>query len=231
VWTRLVAGALVLATLGAAGVWLVHQPFLRVNHVRVTGVRHESLAAVLAASGLASHPPMIDVNAAEIDRRLAGFAWIRDVRLTRRWPDTVVVQVREREAVAVAFDAAHQLQYVDANGRDLGSAPLHANLPTLRATGASGPWPFRRAGRGAAYVASRLPPAFTRQVSVISEGAGGAITLQMTTPVRFVLGPPTNLEAKFSAIASVIAHSRLSPGDIVDVSVPGALAVTGAPPS
>ncbi len=225
-------GVLALATLGAAGVWLVHQPFLRVNHVRVGGLRHESLAAVLAASGLESHPPMIDVSAGEIDRRLAGFAWIRDVRLTRRWPDTVIVQVQEREAVAVAFDAAHRLQYVDANGRDLGPAPLHANLPTLRYTGPSGPsWPFRGSGRAAAYVASRLPPAFTRQVSVISEGPAGTVTLQLTTPVRFVLGPATNLEAKFVAIASVIAHSRLSSGDIVDVSVPGALSVTGAPPS
>ncbi len=223
---------LVLAILGAAGVWVVHQPFLRVNHVRVAGLRHEGLAAVLAASGLEAHPPMIDVNAAEVDRRLARFAWIRDVRLTRRWPDTVIVQVQERVAVAVAFDDAHQLRYVDASGRDLGPAPLRANLPTLRYTGAGGAaWPFGRGGRAAAYVASRLPPAFTRQVSVISEGASGAVTLQMTTPVRFVLGPATNLEAKFVAIASVIAHSRLSPGDIVDVSVPGALAVTGAPPS
>ena len=225
-------GVLALSTLGIAGVWLVHQPFLRVNHVLVHGLHHESVTAVLAASGLASHPPMIDVNAATIDRRLAGFAWIRDVRLTRRWPDTVILQVEERVAVAVAFDAARQLQYVDESGRDLGPAPLHANLPTLRYVGATGStWSFQRAGRGAAYVASQLPPAFARQVSVISEAASGIVTLQMTTPVRFVLGPATNLEAKFVAIASVIAHSQLSPGDIVDVSVPGALAVTGAPPS
>ncbi len=223
---------LVAATVVAGGVWLAHQPFLRVNHVRVQGLHHESVTAVLAVSGLASHPPMIDVNAAVINRRLTRFVWIRDVSVTRHWPDTVVVQVHERVAIAVAFDAAHQLQYVDSSGRDLGPAPLHANLPTLRYSGTGGlVWPFRRAGLAAAYVASRLPPAFSRQVSVVSEGSAGSVTLQMTTPVRFVLGPATNLHAKFVAIASVIAHSRLSPGDIVDVSVPGALSVTGAPPS
>jgi hypothetical protein len=51
----------------------------------------------------------------------------------------------------------------------------------------------------------------------------------MTTPVTFMLGPPTDLHAKFVAIGSVIAHSTLVPGDVVDVTVPDELAVT--PPS
>jgi hypothetical protein len=49
----------------------------------------------------------------------------------------------------------------------------------------------------------------------------------MTTPVTFVLGEPTELRQKFVAIASVIAHSTLVPGDVVDVSVPDELAVSG----
>jgi hypothetical protein len=61
---------------------------------------------------------------------------------------------------------------------------------------------------------------------VISEDAHGDVTLKMTTPVSFVLGPAQNLHAKFVAIASVIAHSTLVPGDVVDVSVPDELAVT-----
>jgi hypothetical protein len=48
----------------------------------------------------------------------------------------------------------------------------------------------------------------------------------MTTPVSFLLGPATNLNAKFVAIASVIAHGTLAPGDVVDVTVPDELAVT-----
>ena len=48
----------------------------------------------------------------------------------------------------------------------------------------------------------------------------------MTTPVTFILGPATELHAKFVAVASVIAHSTLHPGDVVDVTVPGEMAVT-----
>jgi hypothetical protein len=92
-------------------------------------------------------------------------------------------------------------------------------------------WPYAHAGRSAAYVASQLPPAFAAQVSVITEDDHGVVSFKMTTPVTFILGPPTQLHAKFVAIASVIAHSTLRPGDVVDATVPGELAVTGGSPS
>lgn len=224
--------ALVLSALTVGGDWALHQSYFRVRHVDVMGLRHESRAAVLAAAGLDAQPPLIDVSAAAIEQRLSRFAWIDAVQVAKQWPSTLVLKVRERVPVAVAFNAAHVLQFVDASGHDLGPAPLHENLPSLAyGKGANASWPFARAGRGAAYVASRLPPAFASQVSVVSVSAAGSVSLKMTTPVTFVLGPPTQLRAKFVSIASVIAHARLAPGDVVDVTVPGSLAVTGGAPS
>jgi len=119
------------------------------------------------------------------------------------------------------------LEFVDREGRALGVAPLRENLPTLEYVHPiSATWPFARAGRASAYVASQLPRAFSSQVSVIAVDASGNVTLKMTAPVTFVLGPPTNLHAKFVAVASVIAHGALVPGDVVDVTVPDELAVT-----
>ena len=204
----------------------------RVRHVTVVGLRHESASAVLAASGLEADPPIIDVNAAALDKRLSHFSWIQSIAVTKHWPDHVVVTVTERTAVAVAFASAHHLVFVDASGHDLGPAPMSADLPTLiYLHPRSASWPFQRAGRAAAYVASQLPVAFARQVSKISVGASGSVSLSMTTPLTFVLGPANDLHAKFVSIASVIAHARLAPGDVVDVSVPGSLAVTGGAPS
>ena len=227
-----VLSALSIALVAAGAQWLVHQSFLRVQHVVVTGTYHESAASVQAASGLDGHPPMIDVRASTLMARLGAFAWIRGVSVVKHWPSTVVLAVRERTPVAVAFTSAHAVHYVDAAGYDLGPAPLHTNLPTLEFSPRAGSaWPFERVGHGAALVASQLPRAFAAQVSLISEDARGVVTLTLTTPVRFVLGPATDLEAKFVSVASVIAHSHLHAGDVVDVSVPGTLAVTGPPPS
>jgi len=223
---------LVGATLVVAGEWVLRQSYFRVQHITFVGVRHEPLTLVLAASGLEAHPTMLDVNAGEVKQNLASFAWINGLTLVKHWPSTVVVTVSESTAVAVAFNAKHVLQFVDKRGRDLGVAPLHENLPTLEfAHPRTAAWPFARAGRSAAYVASRLPPAFAAQVSIVTEDDHGKVTLKMTTPVTFILGPPTELRAKFVAIASVIQHTTLRPGDVVDATVPDELAVTGPPPS
>lgn len=207
--------------------WVLHQSYFRVQHVSFVGLRHESAGAVLAASGLGAHPPMLDVSTAALRRDLDVFPWIDEVNVVKRWPSTVVVTVKEATAVAVAYDARHQLQFVSATGRDLGAAPLHENLPTLvYADPRDGSWPFARAGAAAAYVASRLPRAFSSQVSIITVDAKGDVDLKLTTPVTFELGPTTQLRAKFVAVASVIARATLVPGDVVDVTVPDELAVT-----
>ena len=226
-----VLALLVVASAGAGARWLLEQPLFRVQHVQVEGIRHESLAQVLSVSGLGSHPSMLSVNVKQVRQRLERFSWIDTVSLEKHWPNTVVVTVRESKPVAVAFARGHRLQYVNARGRDLGVAPIATNLPTLSYTRAATTWPFTSSGRASAYVASQLPPAFASQVSVITEDQKGDVRLKMTTPVTFVLGPATNLHAKFVAIASVIAHSTLGPGDVVDVTVPDELAVTGPAPS
>ncbi len=216
-----------LATLMVASDWGIHTSFFRVRHVVVVGLHHETRSAVLAASGLLGQA-LIDVNGATVAQRLAAFPWIDAVTVTKHWPNTVDVRVVERRPVAVAFDANHTLQYVDAGGHDLGPAPLNANLPTLQYLHPrSRSWPYLRAGYNAALVASRLPAAFASQVSVITVDEHGSVTLKMTSPVTFVLGTPTDLTDKFVSVASVIAHSQLRPGDVVDVRSPGELAVSG----
>jgi cell division protein FtsQ len=217
----------VATVLVVAGQWTFRQSYFRVDHITLVGVHHESRTAVLEASGLLAHPSMVGLSDASIERRLSSFAWIHSVSLQKHWPNTVVVTVRENVAVAVAFNAAHVLDYVDLYGVPLGPAPPHENLPTLEYLHPeASSWPFAVAGRGAAYVASQLPPAFSSQVSVITDDAQGSVTLQMTTPLTFILGPATDLHAKFVAVASVIAHSTLQPGDVVDVTVPDEIAVT-----
>jgi cell division protein FtsQ len=235
-FTRLTKWALVLgiiATIVIVGAqWTLRQSYFRVQHIKVVGLQHETTTAFLDASGLMQHPSMIGLSDATIERHLSSFPWIHSVSLQKHWPNSVVVTVTENVAVAVAFNPQHALDYVDAAGDSLGAAPLRANLPTLEYVDPkTTTWPFARAARAAAYVASQLPPAFSSQVSAVTDDAEGSVTLKMTTPLTFILGPATNLHAKFVAVASVIAHSTLQPGDVVDVTVPDELAVTPPPNS
>ena len=224
----------ILSTLAIGVRWVLHSSYFAVRDVVVSGEVHESATAVITASGLGSHPAMVDVNAAHIRRALSAFPWIGSVSVVSRWPHTVDLTVHEVTAVAVAFAPHHELVYVSAAGRALGPAPLDANLVTLATTPstlASSSWPFQGPESAAAGVAAQLPPAFANQVREVISDAHGNVTLQLTTPLEFFLGPATNLHAKFVAVASAITHATFAPGDIVDVTTPSELSVTGPSPS
>jgi cell division protein FtsQ len=224
---RLILAGLVVSILALGTQWLLQQPFLRVQHVSFVGVTHEDVAAVRRASGLWAHPTMFGLSASSLEKNLSNFPWIVGVAVEKRWPNSVTVRISEATAVGCAFDSTHHLRYVDQRGVNLGPAPLNCDLPTLAYTGPTTSWPFNARAHGSAVVASQLPPAFSQQVSTISVNALGAVRISLTTPVTFVLGPPIDLKAKFVAIASTIAHVTLRAGDVVDVTVPTELAVTG----
>ena len=226
--------ALIVSTLFVGGQWLLHQSIFRVQRVALTGEVHESSAQILSATHLNAHPAMIDLSAVTLQGDLVVYPWIGSITLTKRWPNTVDLAVREVRAVAVAFNSQHVLQYVSAAGRDLGTAPLTTNMPTLVTTPTSlvpKTWPYGGIESSAALVASQLPVAFSSQVSELIVDTQGNVTLQLTTPIKFFLGPATNLNAKFVGVASAIAHATFAAGDVIDVTTPSELSVTGPSPS
>ncbi len=228
---KVVAVTVVVATLlVVGGRWLLQQSLFRVQHVHLTGEVHESAQQVLSVTKLDLHPTMIGLNQATLQRDLSVYPWIGSIAVIKRWPNSIDLAIHEVSAVAVAFDPHHVLRYVSATGRELTTAPLNTDMPTLATTPASvsaTTWPYDGPESAAAVVASQLPEAFKAQVSQIIADASGNVTLQLTTPLRFFLGPATNLDAKFVAVASAIAHGTFAAGDVVDVTTPNELSVTG----
>jgi hypothetical protein len=49
----------------------------------------------------------------------------------------------------------------------------------------------------------------------------------MTTPLLVDIGSPSQLEAKYEDVTSILAGATLHTGDVIDVSVPDAPTVTG----
>jgi hypothetical protein len=61
-------------------------------------------------------------------------------------------------------------------------------------------------------------------VKVVS---AGFVQLAMTTPILVDIGDGTQLHAKYEDVSAALAGATLHDGDIIDVSVPGAMTVTG----
>ncbi len=223
----------VLASLYAAGDWALHLRWFRATTVTISGNVHESYAQVMRVSGLSLAPAMIDIDDGVIARRIERFTWVSTVSVTKHWPHTIALKVSERIPVAVVRVAKGALVEVDRTDRALSVIAVSTKFPQLVVVGhENDPWRFSSWAQPAADVAAQLPVAFSSQVATVEVDRHGQITIALTTPLTFTLGAAVDLHDKFVAIASVIKasavhHVALKPGDVVDVSVPGTLTVSG----
>ncbi len=105
--------------------------------------------------------PLVDVS--RIRERLLQFGWVSDARVSRRLPDTLVIDIVERTPAALWQDR-QQLALIDAEGVVLDRVPVHdmPDLPLLIGPGANTrARDLNRAG-GCAGAFSRSSPSASR---------------------------------------------------------------------
>jgi cell division protein FtsQ len=123
------AGTAIGEQIGAAG--------FTVRHIETHGLnrldRERVYATVLDQPSLAM--PLIDLSG--IRERLLAFDWVREARVSRRLPDTLVVEIEERVPVAV-WQHNRRLALIDIEGKVLEPVRLDAipRLPLVIGPGA-----------------------------------------------------------------------------------------------
>ena len=213
-----------IAGLGVGAWAILHSSLFGAKVVTVTGpLTAGQRAEVLAASGLSTHPPLIDVNPGAIGARVSRIPWVADARVSRHWPDGVSLSVRRRVPVAVMARPGGGYVEVDRTGRIL-SAPASApaGVAQLKAPVRAGPvgsWLAASASPSLAVAAS-LPPALRPEVASVVAQPQGEVDLQLTSPLTVHLGTATELRRKYEAAAAILAGASLQAGDVIDVSVP-----------
>jgi cell division protein FtsQ len=91
---------LFLVVIVGAGVWVVFSPWLSVKQVLTTGIKTSSANSVLAENRVRAGTPMILIADSEVESMLLQDPWVAEAAVRRDWPDTVTVDVVEREPVA-----------------------------------------------------------------------------------------------------------------------------------
>lgn len=117
-------GTAVAGSIGRAG--------FAVKRVEVTGIDRMERLTVYAIA-LDQHSmamPLVDLD--KVRNQLLGFGWIEDARVSRRLPDTLVVDIVERKPAAI-WQHNQQLSLIDAHGIVLEPVSLDAmpDLPLL----------------------------------------------------------------------------------------------------
>ncbi len=215
---------LAAAVLVAGVAWaLLGSSFLVVRTVRTTGSALPS-ATVLRAAGIRLGTPLIRVDTAEVAHRVERITQVQSARVTRSWPDAIVIWTKSRTAV-FAVPAGHGYDLMDSYGvvlRWARAAPRR--LLVLKASG--GPVGSLRhdpAVLAAGTVVRKLPSWLRSRVGTVRAAGPSDVILILRGGVSVKWGGPGQAAAKASEMA-VLLRTKAGYYDVSDPST----AVTGS---
>ena len=216
-WMRwkYVAASVSLLALLATGVWLVlFSATLSISKVEVRGNKLLSDERVSRIAALPSGEQLAMVDLDDAARRVETLSEVVDADVTRAWPDTVLITVTERVAVAVV-ELDGQIRGLDAEGivfREYDALP--PGLPQVQPQTSTG----TDALKEAAGVVSALPDDLVARVDHVEVQTIDQITLVLRDGREVRWGSADESELKARVLAELLDVQQAK---VYDVSVPG----------
>lgn len=198
-WRTAFFGVLVLAVLAFAGWAALGSSLLVVRHVEVRGNHLVTAAQVEQAAGIRLGAPLATINAGAVASRVERITPVLTATVSRSWPDTIVITVRERTP-ELAVAAAGGYDLVDQYGVIVRfSAAGPAGLPLL----SSAPAVLRgnAAVAAAALVVRELPARLRRLLRSVSAPTAGTVTLRLSGGITVLWGGPGQAARKAQELA------------------------------
>lgn len=97
--------------------WCSHSPFFQVENIKVSGNKRFSAAEIGSMAELDIRSNLVAINRDEMRKRLLTSGWIDRVDIRKEWPGTLVITIKERQAVALVKTGKRPLLYVDSYGK------------------------------------------------------------------------------------------------------------------
>ena len=221
-------GAIVFVTvvvLGAAAVTLTRSPFFAARTIEVRGASHVPRSDVLRIAAVTQDTNVFTLDAGAAERRLERDPWIADATVTKELPSTLVIDIDERIAVALA-ESDGVLRLVADDGALLDAAhPRDAiGLPSIVTADAEGVEPSLGAVGGAARAIAAMAPTLRRRMDAISILPDGELRVDLSSGAIVAYGDVTELREKAMALRALLDYAAERGATVVsaDVRVPSA---------
>lgn len=110
---------------------------LKVRQVHVTGASPEARAAIQQAVGVRADQPIVSLDLNAVRDRVQAVGWVKEARVVRLLPDTLIVDVKEHDRLAVWQTAGHAY-VIDSRGQVIQGADAgrYPRLPLVVGKGA-----------------------------------------------------------------------------------------------
>jgi cell division protein FtsQ len=220
---RLIAALLVTALLAAAYLfWFRDSSIVRVERVQVIGLSSAPDAPRLRAALTDAGRGMttLHLDQARLRDVVADSPVVHAIEVTPDFPHGLLVRVIENKPVALLSAGGHNVP-VAADGTLLEGVDAKTTLPTIRTTELPG---GRRLGSGGALdrvtVAAAAPPALLAKVTSITIQPGKGFVAQLSNGPVVWLGGQARLEAKWAAVAAVLAQESSQGAAYIDARLP-----------
>jgi cell division protein FtsQ len=203
---------------------LLGSRLLVVRSVQVVGAgRLVSAAQVLAVAHVPHGVPLIRVDTGAIAHRVEQIRQVQYVVVSKDWPSTVVITVRQRTPV-FAVRVAGGYALVDRFGvsvRDVTGQP--PGLPVLSLGGAGSSLRGNPAVRAAAIVLTELPPRIAHRVRAVSAAGAADVSVTLAKGVVVIWGDTGRAREKAKELTVLMQRHARS----YDVSGSGTAVTSG----
>jgi cell division protein FtsQ len=194
-----------------------------INQVNVSGQHYASDSDIFDAIDLPNVRTFAAFDSEAALKRIERIPWIDKAQITRVYPGTLDIVVRERSP-AIAWTRGNETYLVDATGRVLGPMPVAGGWALPRVVGEGAP------DEAAPMLAAlRQYPAIEKQYAYGERIAERRWRIVLTSGTMIDLGADREIEGLQDIVASPVAALALNGAPtIIDVRTPGRIAMRPA---
>ena len=207
-WRTAFVLVLAVAIIVGAAWALLGSSLLVVRNVQVDGSHKVTAARIRAAAAIRPGTPMARLDSGAVARRVEQIPQVRSARVSRSWPDTVVITVRARRPRWRCATRASSSWWTRTASWSRRSASRPAGMPVLRQP------PFQLRGspavRPAVLVLNHLPAGIRGRVtSVTADPLTDAVTLRLRGGITVPGAALAAVAAKARELQALMrTHSR-----------------------
>ena len=218
---------LVIMVLGGGWLWVRGSSLVSVDRVTVTGLRGPSSGQIRSALlSAARNMTTLEVNMSALQVAVAPFPVVKGVEVSTQFPHGMRIRVLEQVAVGAVSVDGRRIP-VAANGTLLPSVSA-SGLPSIPVSVPPGGTRLTsRSARGAVAVLAAAPGWLRARVTQVSSTAANGLVAELHNGPEIYFGDASQLRAKWTAAAAVLADPGSEGAVYIDVSVPERPAVGG----